>query len=316
MTTMLLLYELKPEQEKQIQDVVPEWTIVSGRNGPLTEEHYRNAEIVLGWNADMEKALDSGSKLKWVQTSSAGVERLPLVKLKQHGVHLTSASGIHPVSMAETLFAMLLAFSRNLHHAVQNQSRREWKASDRYYQLSGKTMGIIGAGVIGGEIARLAGAFGMRTLGIRRSSAPLEGIDRMYAMEQLDEVLSLSDVVVNVLPFTDETRYLFNAERFAQMRKDAWFFNMGRGASVDTDALVQALRVGTVGAAGLDVFEVEPLPADHPLWTMDNVIITPHIGGWTDHYKKRVADILLHNLHAYTATGKPSRNLVDYDRMY
>ncbi len=316
MTTILLLFDLKPEQEQQIRDVIPEWTMISGRNGPITADQYREAEIVLGWDARVEKALDSGSKLKWLQTSSAGVDKLPLAKLKQHGVHLTSASGIHPVSMAETLFAMLLAFSRNLHHAIRNQSLREWKPADRYYQLAGRTMGIIGAGVIGTEVARLAGAFGMHTLGVRRSSTPLPGIDRMFAMEQLSEVLSLSDVVVNVLPYTEETHHLFNAERFRQMRKGSWFFNMGRGASVDTDALVHALRDGTLGGAGLDVFEVEPLQGDHPLWTMDNVIITPHIGGWTDHYKQRVTDILLHNLHAYTTKGRPDRNNVDYDRMY
>jgi phosphoglycerate dehydrogenase-like enzyme len=316
MPTMLLIYEFKTEQEQQLRNLLPGWTIISGKDGPLTKEQFADAEIVCGWNSAMEEALNSECKLRWVQTSSAGIDRLPLEKLRSLSVHVTSASGIHPVSMAETLFAMLLSFSRNLHHAIRYQSNREWKPSERYYQLSGLTMGIIGLGAIGAEFARIAAAFGMRTLGVRRSAIPVPGVDEMYGIEQLGEVLSRSDVVVNVLPYTAETHHLYNQERFGLMKPDALFFNMGRGASVDTDALVQALEKGLIRGAGLDVFETEPLPGDHPLWSMDNVILTPHIGGWTDHYKQRVADILIHNVHSYLTIGKPDRNLVDYDRNY
>jgi len=316
MPTLLLLFDLKPEQKQQIQNQLPDWSIISSETEILTQDHYKEAEIVLGWNTGMEEALSSDCKLRWVQTSSAGVDRLPLNKLRSLGVHLTSASGIHPISMAETLFAMLLSFSRNLHHAIRNQSRREWKSSEQYHQLAGQTMGIIGVGVIGAEFARLAGAFGMRTLGVRRSLLPVPGVDQMYTMEQLDEVLSQSDVIVNVLPYTPDTHHLFNSDTFGKMREGALFFNMGRGASVHTGDLVHALQTGTLGGAGLDVFETEPLPEEHPLWDMDNVIMTPHIGGWTAHYKQKVADILLHNLNTYLASGKPDRNVVDYDRSY
>ncbi|MCD9025609.1 D-2-hydroxyacid dehydrogenase [Cohnella sp. NL03-T5] len=316
MSTLLLLFQFKPDQVEQIRKLVPGWTIVTDETGKMTREQLADAEIVCGWNSSMEEALSSDCKLKWVQTSSAGIDKLPLAQLQRLAVHVTSASGIHPVSMAETLFGMLLAFSRNLHHAIRHQSQRQWKPSERYHQLTGRTMGIIGVGAIGAEFARLAGAFGMRTLGVRRSALPVPCVDKMYDMEHLDEVLSQSDVVVNVLPYTAETHHLFNAERFQQMKPNALFFNMGRGASVDTDAMVRALEEGPLGGAGLDVFEAEPLPGDHPLWTMDNVIITPHIGGWTDHYKQRVADIFLHNLQAYVATGKPDRNVVDYERSY
>lgn len=316
MSTLLILFELKPEQVQQIQTLIPDWTIISGQSDTITDEQRRSAEVVLGWDSAMAGVLDSDCHLKWVQTSSAGVDKLPLDKFRELGIHLTSASGIHPISMAETLFAMLLSFNRNLHHAIRHQSQREWKVAERYDQLSGKTMGIIGVGTIGIEIARLAGAFGMRTIGIRRSAAPLAGIDQMYGMEQLDNVLSQSDVVVNVLPYTEDTHHLFNAERFGKMRPSALFFNLGRGPSVDTDALVRALDDGNLRGAGLDVFETEPLPSDHPLWTMENVIITPHIGGWTSQYKQKVADILLHNLNAYITTGKPDRNVVDFGRSY
>jgi phosphoglycerate dehydrogenase-like enzyme len=316
MPTMLLIFDFKPEQERQLRELLPGWTIVSRKDGPISKEQFADAEIVCGWNSAMEEAINSDCKLRWVQTSSAGIDKLPLEKLNSLSVHVTSARGIHPVSMAETLFAMLLSFSRNLHHAIRHQSKQEWKPSERYYQLSGLTMGIIGVGAIGTEIARLATAFGMRTLGVRRSAIPVPGVNEMYGIEQLEEVLSRSDVVANILPYTVETHHLFNEERFRRMKPGALFFNMGRGASVDTDALVRALEEGWIRGAGLDVFETEPLPGDHPLWSMDNVILTPHIGGWTDDYKQRVADILFHNVHTYLTNGKPDRNLVDYDRNY
>ncbi|WP_372632656.1 D-2-hydroxyacid dehydrogenase [Cohnella sp.] len=316
MPTLLLLFPLKPEQIEQVRQRIPGWNIVSASDAAITEQQYRNAEIVLGWNAAMDAAFDSAANLKWVQTSSAGVDRLPLARLRERGIALSSASGIHPISMAETLFAMLLAFSRNLHHAIRQQSRGEWRVSERYYQLAGRTIGIVGVGAIGTEMARLAKAFGMTTLGVRKSARPVAEVDEMYGMERLDDVLSRSDMVVNVLPYTDETHHLFNAERFAAMKPDALFFNFGRGASADTAALVAALEQGTIGGAGLDVFEEEPLPSDHPLWKMDNVIATPHIGGWTDHYKTRVTEIFLDNLDAYLSKGQPVRNAVDFDRNY
>lgn len=316
MPTLMLLYNFKPEHVQQIQDIAPEWTIIAGKADEFSKVQYSDAEIVCGWNSSVAEALDNNSKLKWVQTISAGIDRLPLDKLEQQGVSLTSASGIHPVSMTETFFAMLLAFSRNLHHAIRHQSNRTWKPSEQYGTLHGRTIGIIGVGAIGTEIARLAGAFGMRVLGVRRSGLPALGVDEMFGMEALNEVLAQSDIVLNVLPYTEETHYLFNTERFKLMKNEALFFNLGRGPSVDTNALIHALQNGVIAGAGLDVFETEPLPSDHPLWLMENVIITPHIGGWTDHYKQKMADIFLLNLKAYLETGKPINNLVDYKVSY
>lgn len=317
MPTMTLLFKFKPEHLQQIHEIAPNWTIITGGANQLTKEQYLEAEILCGWNSSAAEALEGDQlQLKWVQTISAGIDRLPLNKLEQRGVHLTSASGIHPVSMAETFYAMLLAFSRNLHHAIRNQSKQEWKTSEQYSLLADKTIGIIGVGAIGEEIARLACAFGMRVLGIRRSGLPVPGVHEMFGIDALPEVLARSDVVVNVLPYTKETHYLFNSERFGQMKQDALFFNLGRGASVNTADLVQALESKTIGGAGLDVFETEPLPSDYPLWTMENVIITPHIAGWTSNFKQRMFDIFLPNLQAYLATGKPSNNLVDYKLSY
>lgn len=314
--TLILLYNFKPEQLEEIRKLVPDWTIVSGKADTISQQQYREAEVVCGWNSYVNEALNEGDRLRWVQSISAGIDRFPLDRLQEQEVFLTSASGIHPIAMAETLFAMLLSFSRNLHHAIRNQSQRSWKPAEQYSQLTGKTLGIIGAGTIGAEFARLAAAFGMKILGVRRSGAPRDNVDHMYTLEHLNEVFAQSNYVVNVLPYMEETHHLFNSERFAHMKSNAVFFNFGRGASVNTDDLVLALQEGTIAGAGLDVFETEPLPSDHSLWTMDNVIITPHIAGWTDNYKQKMTDLFTHNLQAYMTTGKPDRNVVDYKLKY
>jgi phosphoglycerate dehydrogenase-like enzyme len=316
MNTLLLLCKLNADTMERMRKLLPDWTIVSESETPIAGEHYRNARIVVGWNSAMEGALDSAVQLRWVQNNSAGVDHMPLGKLKDRGVLLTSAGGIHPTPMAETFFAMLLAFSRNLHLAIRRQTRREWKLTKPDVQLVGSTIGIIGAGTIGTEIARLSRAFGMSTLGVRRSARANEEFDEMHVIEQLDNVLSRCDFVVNVLPYTDETHHLFNAARFASMKPGALFFNFGRGASVDTPALVAALTEGTIAGAGLDVYETEPLPSDHPLWGLDNVIMTPHMGGWTSRFKEQFSELFIANLEHYLAYGRPARNLIDYDRSY
>ncbi|MBB6732438.1 D-2-hydroxyacid dehydrogenase [Cohnella zeiphila] len=318
MRTLVCLFGFTPEQEKEIAAAAPGWKAVFAKPSDIDAALLREAEVVCGWHAVVENALAGGgdSRLRWVQTGSAGVDNVPLTELEKLGVTVTTASGVHPGPMAETAFAMLLSFTRNLHLSVRKQTERKWERFENYGELRGRTIGIVGAGQIGSEVARLAQAFGMRTLGVRRSGAAAAFFDRMTAMDGLDDVLAESDIVVNILPGTPETQRLFDAQRFARMKPDALFVNIGRGSSVDTDALVDALREGRLGGAGLDVFDPEPLPADHPLWEMDNVIVMPHIGGMTDHYKDRLAALFIENLQDYLKNGAPSRNVVDYRLSY
>jgi len=317
MQTLVSMFGFTPEQEDAIRAAAPGWNVVFAKPRELAAETIRQAEVICGWHESVWKALSQGtSALRWVQTGSAGVDNLPLGELERRGVVVTTASGVHPVPMAETAFAMLLSFTRKLHLSVRKQVERKWERFEPYGELRGRTMGIVGAGQIGAEVARLAQAFGMRTLGVRRSGKKAAHFDKMVTFERLDEVLAASDVVVNILPATEETNRLFDAARFARMKDGAIFVNIGRGSSVDTDALVEALRSGRLGGAGLDVFDPEPLPEDHPLWGMDNVIMTPHIGGLTEQYKQRLADIFVDNLRAYLATGSPGRNVVDYRVSY
>ncbi|MBD3921123.1 D-2-hydroxyacid dehydrogenase [Paenibacillus sp. PR3] len=315
--TIIAMGGYTPEQQARIREAATGWDVIFGKVKDLDSRLFRDAEIVLGYSPAVETdGLLPESKLRWIQGWSAGVDKLPLDKLAARGVVLTDASGVHPNQMSETTLALMLAFTRNVHSAIRNQVEGRWELSRSYGEIHGKTIGIIGAGEIGNELATICRAFNMTVLGVRRSGKPADPYDRMYDMSGLSEVLAESDYVVNLLPLTEETNGLFNAEVFAQMKRSAFFVNVGRGPSVVTDDLVQALRDGVIAGAGIDVTEPEPLPEGHPLWSLDNVIITPHIGGQSDQYSARVADLFIHNFKSYIGTGRPDRNIVDYTLRY
>mgnify|MGYP001178172448 CR=1 FL=1 len=312
--TMVLLQSLPDETLERVRLAAPGWEVVGGADGP---SRLRDAEIVCGWKPEAaERCLAEGARLRWLQVWGAGVDKLPLDRLGRAGVTVTTASGVHPNPVSETAFAMMLSFSRGLHTAVRNQVRSAWLSAGSLSEIHGKTLGIVGVGVIGLEMAKLAQAFGMRVMGIRRSGEPAANVDWMSDRGGLNDLLRASDYVIAVMPLTGETCHMFGREQFAAMKRTAYFINVSRGGTTDTEALVAALREGEIAGAGLDVFEQEPLPSDHPLWKMDNVIMTPHNGGVTDRYEERAADIFLENLTAYVQGRMPPLNRVDPVRQY
>ncbi|MNV42858.1 Glyoxylate/hydroxypyruvate reductase B [compost metagenome] len=210
----------------------------------------------------------------------------------------------------------MLLFTRNLHTAVRNQMNRYWNSDGSESELFGKTAVIVGTGAIGSETARIAKAFRMKTIGVSRSGKPLADFDQVYTTDHLPEAVSQGDFIINILPITDETKQLFNTAIFSAFKQGSYYINVGRGATTDTEALIHALNRGQLRGAGLDVFETEPLPQDHPLWTMEQVVITPHSAGVTDQYANRIVNILTENMNSYLSTGTPSLNLVDYARQY
>mgnify|MGYP000894670188 CR=1 FL=1 len=311
----VLVENMKEHQLERIRNALPGWELLYGED--LTGDEVRRAEIVAGWREWAEKAvLDPASRCKWVQTWSAGVDRLPLGQMLERGIVVTTASGVHAYPISETIFAMLLALTRNLHVYIRNQLKRTWDRGGLRLEMHGKTIGIVGVGDIGEETARIAKAFGMTVIGVRRSALPSPHVDRMVGPGALREVLPLCDYVVVTVPATPETRHMFDEPEFSAMKPGAFFVNIGRGATVRTEALLAALRSGRLAGAGLDVFEEEPLPPDHPLWQMDNVIITPHSSGFTEHYNDRALDIFVENAAAYLA-GKPlPLNVVEASKLY
>lgn len=245
--------------------------------------------------------------MRWLQSFSAGVDNPFFAQILERGVRLTTASGTSASPIAQTVVMYMLALSRNLRGWMHNQDRKEWTMHP-IEELDGASLAVIGMGPIGEHVARLGVALGMRVEAVRRTPAGTEPCPT-FPMAHLHAVLSRADWVVMALPHTPDTRGLFDANAFAAMRPGARFINVGRGELVDETALTSALQSGHLGGAGLDVFATEPLPTESPLWSMDNVIITPHNSGWSTRADERAEDLFIDNLGRYLR-GEPLINEV------
>ncbi|EKN66136.1 NAD-binding D-isomer specific 2-hydroxyacid dehydrogenase protein [Neobacillus bataviensis LMG 21833] len=303
---------------EQIKNVIPDWELIVSKDKEIYLKHAKDAEIIAGWKKGLEEfCLGQESKLKWLQTWSAGVDSLPLETIQSRNITLTSANGVHAYPISETIFALMLGLTRKIHTYVKNQQAKTWHHAHMGLELHEKTIGIIGVGEIGKETAKIAKAFGMNILGVRHSGKPVDNVDEMYTPDQLELLLPKCDYVVVTLPHTKETHHLFGTEQFKQMKTSAFFINIGRGEIVVEKELVEALLEGTIAGAGLDVFEKEPLYTESPFWEMENVIITPHTSGSTEFYNKRVVEnIFIPNLKDYISGKTPSINLVDFSKGY
>lgn len=257
--------------------------------------------------------------VRWVQVRSAGVDHLPLEALAERGILLTNGSGAHGIPVAETVLAMMLAFATGLPAFVRAQDRVEWirpQIAPRRFELENQTLLVIGLGDLGATLVRKARGIGMRVMGCDRSRPDgLAGLSRFVALEDVDTVLGEADHVALCLPLTKETRGFMSGERLAAMKSGSFLYNVGRGDLVDHDALLEALQSGHLAGAGLDVTSPEPLPVDHPLWRMPNVLLTQHIAGASPFNSRRVADLFSENLHRYM-NGYPLLNLVDLRHGY
>jgi phosphoglycerate dehydrogenase-like enzyme len=241
--------------------------------------------------------------LAWLQTASAGVEHPIFDALLERGVRVTNAPGLHAPPIAEYVFAQLLSLTKGVREHAALQARRDYTPLDAD-ELRGKTLGILGFGGIGRATARIARAFGMHVIAVRRTTGSDSDVDQMFTPDRLDEMLASSDVVLVAAPLTPETRGLLDARRLSQMRPDAVLVNVARGAIVDETALVDALHQRRLRAAVLDVQEREPLPPDSPLWTLERCIVTAHDSGRSPHTLHRGVSFFLENLERFVA-GMP-----------
>jgi phosphoglycerate dehydrogenase-like enzyme len=251
------------------------------------------------WRNDLAPA---AKRLRFIQSISAGVDQYDRAVLAAHGIRLASAQGANARAVSDHAMALILALYRRIPEARDNQGRRFWRGmigdlSGREDELGGKTLLVVGLGRIGGRLARLGKAFDMTVLGIRGNpAAGGEGADEVHGLDALPALLPRADVVALTCPLTPETTGLIGADALARMKPGAILVNAARGKVVDTPSLVAALEAGQLAGAALDVTEPEPLPADSPLWSMPNVLITPHTGGETRSYEDNVIDLLLENL--------------------
>ena len=282
-------------------------------------EAARDAEIYFGFGAP-RSILGAGDCLRWMHSGTAGVSAAITPELRASGVVLTNSAGVHGPAVAETVLAMMLHFARGLDVAVRAQADAEWR-TDPFEaspsvarELAGATLGVVGYGGIGHEIARRAAALGMRVVATRRRAGKAEqdelGTTVLAGREGFDRLLAESDYVVLCAPETRETRDLIDGPALEHMRRGAVLINVARGSLVNEEALVRALRSGHLRGAGLDVFATEPLPPSSPLWRLPNVLVTPHVSGFTARFWEREAALLLDNLERYLK-GRPLRNVVD-----
>jgi len=304
------------QQVRAVSPRVALWTAAELARDP---DGYRGVEVALvaGWGEP--ERFSAAPTLRWVQSVGAGVERLLATAIaRRPEVVLTNGSGLHAQPIAEHVFGFLLSFTRNLHLAFADQPRGRW-SSERYREtlgtLRGKTLGVLGLGAIGLRVAEIANAFGLRVIGLKRQKEPVAGVAEVYGSDEVDEFLARSELLVNILPLTPATRGWLGRRELALLPRGAFFVNVGRGATVDTEALVEALRSGHLVGAGLDVTEPEPLPAEHPLWTLPNVLITPHYSGAQPNGFKAAGELFVENLGRYVR-GEPLLNVVDKQAGY
>lgn len=246
--------------------------------------------------------------LKWVHITSAGANKIPEF-LKNSKTLITNSSGVHPIPISEHVFALMLMLSRNIHLAHRYQiAEKTWHRSfEEFYplELFGKKILIVGMGRIGERIAEIAKAFGMIPLGIVRSlDKKRQTKIALLTIKDLEKQIKDADFVVNCLPGTEQTKGIFNKKVFSKFKETSFFINIGRGTTVVESDMIKALEKNKFAGAGLDVFEIEPLSPVSKLWTLDNVIITPHYSGWTPEYTNRVIDIFCQNLKAFLRGAK------------
>jgi phosphoglycerate dehydrogenase-like enzyme len=243
------------------------------------------------------------------------MDSLLTADLVARGITITNASGIHAAAVAETAWALTLTIGRCLHVYLRQQQQHVWKWGP-LFDMCGSTAGVIGLGGIGRQIARVANAFDMRVIAVDLHAVEKPAsVAELWGMDQLNELLKQSDVVMISCPYTPETRYLINRERLALMKPSAILVNIARGGIVDEAALSDALRTGRLAGAGLDVCETEPLPAESPLWDVPNLVISPHCGGVSRHRMRRLVQFFAENLERYVK-GQPLLNLVDQRKGY
>lgn len=315
---MVVLFSIKMNQQHQqhLRESFPKETFIFKENMDEAMNDIVRADVLVGFGGQItESIIEQADQLKWIMIMAAGVDQLPKDIIRKKNIRVTNARGIHKTPMAEYAISMLLQVSRNERQQIENQTAHKWKPV-RVDEMNEKTLLIAGTGAIGSEVARLAKAFNMKTIGVSRSGKRKEYFDETVTNQEVMPKLNKADFIVSVLPSTSETKHFFTYDHFKQMQNHAVFLNMGRGDVLEIDELVQAIRDKEVGHAVLDVFETEPLPEEHFLWDEPNVTITPHMSGLSPYYIKRALAIFEHNLEQFKKQQSDLMNEINILRGY
>lgn len=309
--------KISTKHREKLEAEYPEQEFVFCSSSEEAKTYLNEAVVYVTYGDDInEELVKEARSLKWVACLSAGVDGFPFKALEEREILLTNAKGIHKIQMAEYAFAMLLQVYRNSKILIENEKNAIWDKGVKVQEITGKTILILGTGAIGGEAARLAKAFSIKTIGISRSGKPVENFDEVYKTTELIDMLPNADLIISVLPSTEETKQLFTYEKFQEFKPSAIFLNMGRGDVLNEEELLRAIRENEFAHAILDVFEQEPLPEDHAFWKEENITVTPHISGLSPAYVERALEIFKHNLTAHQEGERDFINTIDLSKGY
>ena len=313
----LIFPPLTPDELEQVRAVSPELEIV---NALTVEDALAAIPQAVGMYGDITPALlERAENLRWLQTPIAGLEHYMFAELAESDVVVSNMAKIYSDMIADHAFCFILMFARGIHLYMRRQIRGAWQKGTPVRHLADCTLGVIGLGGIGSELAKRGKAHDMRVIAVDARPDTSLGrsldLDALWPQERLHDLLSEADFAVSCVPQTPETVGLIGAEEIGRMKPTAYLINISRGVVVKLDALVAALASGGIAGAALDVYETEPLPSDHPLWKMENVILTPHVAADNPHVPQRRIDTLVDNLRRYLAE-EPLRNIVDKRRLF
>ena len=300
MHTLLVVLPVNEAQKARIEEAAAGCRVIFAAPEQVTSEVLEQADIIFG-NLPVQM-LPQAKNLKWLQLNSAGADAYVKPGLLKEDTVLTNAVGAYGLTVSEHMLAMLMSINRHLPEFHAYQQKNEWHPFGLMRSIEGSTILTIGLGNIGGDFARKVKALGAYTIGIRRNDQDCpDYVDEMHPLSALDDLLPRADVVAIVTPLTEETKGLFDEKRLNLMKDDAVLINVGRGPIVKTDALVDALAAGKFAGVALDVTDPEPLPADHPLWQMERVLITPHVAGhfFLPETKNRIVGVFCENMRRY-----------------
>ncbi len=306
---------------ERLQDDFPEHTFVQFQTYDRVPAEIADTDVFIGWSLRPEQFV-AAKKLRWIHSPAAAVHQLMFPELIQSKVVVTNSTGIHGPVVAEHAIAVLLALAKRLPQAMQYQAKREWSQDQLWHgqprprEVADATVAVIGMGGIGREFVARAKALGMKVLAVRENPGKgLEGADAVFASAQIDQVLPQADYVLLCTPVTPATTGIINASRLSKMKPDAYLINVARGPLIDETALLDALKHRRIAGAALDVFNEEPLPANSPFWSLDNLLITPHTAAVTARLWERHYRLIVDNMQRFLS-GEPLLNEVDKKRGY
>ena len=320
-STLIQYADVPDWVEKALKEAFPKLRVIVSRDEATRAREIEDCEILVSWKITSEQ-LGRCRKLQWIHSPAAGVGQLLIPELVASPIVVTNARSVHAVPVAEHALALLLALARRLPECFRYQAECRWGQTESWQpdhlptEINGKTLGLLGLGSIGREVALRAKALGMRVVAVKRDpSHGADCADQVYAPEQLPAVLSQADFLIVAAPDTAATHHWIGERELRCLKPSACLINVSRGSLVDTEALTRALQSGGLAGAALDVTDPEPLPASHPLWKLPNALIIPHLGGATDRYWQRQFALLQENLQRYLS-GKPLLHVVDKKKGY